>query len=115
MGVKVFTVLMGQSGETRVQRGVDLFGHPLWDTGNFPVNPKLLQSMATTTGGEYFEVTDRQGLERSFHTILDHLEKSEIEDSGAASTASCFPRSSGRLRPARLELLVGTLFLRRWP
>jgi Ca-activated chloride channel family protein len=115
MGVKVYTVLMGQTDQTRVQRGVDLFGRPLWDTGNFPVNPELLRTMAESTGGEYFQVADRQALERSFHRILNALEKSEIEDAG---------RVYGELFPAFMwpgiglmimELLLSVFVFRRWP
>ncbi len=115
MGVKVYSILMGQTEETRVQRGVDLFGRPLFDVGNFPVNPELLERMSERTGGAYFQVTDRRGLERSFHEILDTLDKSEIEDAG---------RVFGELYPAflwpalallLLEVLVGVFGLRRWP
>ena len=115
MEVKVFTILMGVSGDTRVQRGVDLFGRPLFGTGNFPVNPELLERMSERTGGEHFQVGDRESLERSFHAILDELEKTEIEDAG---------RVYGELFPAfvwpavvllLLELLFGLALLRRWP
>src|SRR5690606_15721919 len=108
-------VLMGRSDDARVQQGTDIFGRPVWDRGNFPINPELLRSMAETTGGQYFQVTDRQGLERSFHQILDSLERSEIQDTG---------RVYGELFPAFLwpavallvlELLAGALVLRRWP
>ncbi len=114
-GVKIYTVLMGQSGDARVQQGTDMFGRPVWDRGNFPINPELLRDMAETTGGEYFQVSDRQGLERSFHQILDSLERSKIEDNG---------RVYGELYPAFLwpavvllvlEMLAGALLLRRWP
>lgn len=115
MQVKVFTILMGQSDRARVARGRDLFGQPIWGTGSFPVNPELLQSIAERSGGEYFSVSDRAGLERSFHTILDRLEKSEIEDAG---------KVYGELYPAfawpglgllMIEALLSTLLLRRWP
>ncbi len=114
-GVKIYTVLMGESEQARVQQGTDIFGRPLWDRGNFPINPELLRDMAETTGGEYFQVSDREGLERSFHQILDRLERSRIEDTG---------RVYGELYPAFLwpgvallilELLAGALVLRRWP
>jgi Ca-activated chloride channel family protein len=114
-GAKIYTILMGRSRDARVQQGTDIFGRPVWDTGNYPINPELLERMAETTGGEYFQVSDREGLERSFHTILDRLERSEIEDAG---------RVYGELFPAFLwpalallafELLLGTLLFRRWP
>ena len=115
MGVKVFTILMGQSGENRVQRGSGLFGQPIFDVGNFPVNPELLERMSERTGGEHFRVSDRQALEQSFHRILDQLEKTEMEDAGQVY---------GELYPALvwpalmllfLELLTRVLILRRWP
>jgi len=115
MGVRVYTILMGESAEGRVQRGTDFFGNPVFDRGNFPVNPELLQSMAQRTGGTYFAVSDREGLIRSFHAILDQLERSEIEDQG---------RVYGELYPALLwpalmllllEMLVSVFIVRRWP
>lgn len=115
MGVRVYTILMGQDADARVQAGTDVFGRPLWDRGNFPINPELMQRLAQRTGGESFVASDRQGLEQSFHTILDRLERSEIEDTG---------RVYGELFPAFvvpalalmiLELLLATLWLRRWP
>lgn len=115
MGVRVFTILMGQDENARVQAGTDVFGRPLWDRGSFPINPELMRSLAERTGGESFVASDRSGLEQSFHTILDRLERSEIEDAG---------RVYGELFPAFvapalallvLELLLGALWLRRWP
>lgn len=115
MDVKVYTVLMGQSDEAMVQQGVDQVGRPIWDRGEFPINPALMRRISERTGGESFVVGDRESLERSFHTILDRLEQSEIEDQG---------RVYGDLFPAFvwpalgllvLELLVASLYLRRWP
>lgn len=114
-GIKIYTILMGRSEDAPVQQGTDIFGRPMWDRGNYPINPELLREMAETTGGEYFQVSDREGLERSFHAILDRLERSEIEDAG---------RVYGELYPAflwpallllLLELLLRTVVLRRWP
>ncbi len=115
MGVKVYTVLMGQSSDAPVQQGTDLFGLPIMDRAEYRVNPELLQRIATMTGGEAYVVSDRAGLERSFHSILDALEKSEIEDAGRVY-AELYPAF---LWPALalllLELLLGALVLRRWP
>lgn len=114
-GVRIYTVLMGQSDETRVQQGTDLFGRPVFGQATVPINPELLDRMAEATGGEAFVATDRDALEESFHTILDRLERSEIEDAG---------KVYGELYPAFLwpalalllvELLTRTLVVRRWP
>jgi Ca-activated chloride channel family protein len=115
MEVKVYTVLMGQSDEAMVQNGADQTGRPIWDRAEFPINPELMRNIAERTGGEAYVVGDRQSLERSFHSILDSLERSEIEDQG---------RVYGDLFPAFvwpafallcLELLITSLYLRRWP
>jgi Ca-activated chloride channel family protein len=114
-GVRIYTVLMGQSADAPIQQGQDIFGRPVFDRGNYPINPELLEEMAETTGGEAFQVADRRSLERSFHRILDSLERSEIEDRGRVFT-ELYPAF---LWPALLlllfELLARTMVLRRWP
>jgi len=114
MTVKIFPILMGVSDEAPVQQGVGIFGRALWSQGKYPVNPELLEEMASKTGGQFFAVSDREGLEQSFHQILDELEKTEIEDAGRIYT-ELFPAFVG---PALLFLLLETLTLlwqRRWP
>jgi Ca-activated chloride channel family protein len=115
LGVKVYTVLMGRTGDAPVQSGLDLFGRPLFDRGNFPVNPELLKKVAAQTGGENFVVADREALERSFHTILDRLERSQIKDAGKVY-GELFPAF---LAPALLlllfEIVIAAVFQRRWP
>ena len=115
LGVKVYTILMGKAGEAPVQTGVDLFGRPVFDRGNFPINPELLKKVAAETGGEAYQVSDREGLERSFHAILDKLERSQLEDAGRIY-GELFPAFAG---PAvvliLLELLLAAFALRRWP
>src|SRR5690606_13384500 len=98
-----------------VQRGVDLFGQPVFSQESFPINPELLARLAEKTGGEHFSVADRQGLEQSFHSILDRLETSQIEDAGQVYT----PLYPALLFPALfllvLEFLASGFALRRWP
>lgn len=115
LGVKVYTVLMGRSDDAPVQSGSDLFGRALFDRGNFPINPELLRKVATETGAEAFHVEDRRALERSFHSILDQLEKSDIEDAGR-TFGELFPALLGpALLLVLIEALMGLLLLRRWP
>ncbi len=114
MGVKIYPILMGATDDAPVQRGTGLFGRAIFGTGNYPVNPELLASMAEQTGGEFFLVSDREALELSFHQILDQLEKTDIEDAGRVYT-ELFPAFVG---PALIFLLVELLvllWLRRWP
>jgi Ca-activated chloride channel family protein len=112
MGVKLYTVLMGRP---EGQQRQDVIGRMMGGAQRLPVNPELLKRMAHATGGEFYLATDRRGLERSFHAILDALERSEIEDAGAVY-GELFPAFVG---PAvillLLEALLGTLVFRRWP
>lgn len=114
-GVKVFTILMGESDEATVSRGRGAFGLSLMDRGSFPINPELLKTMANKTKGRYFQVTDRQGLERSFHAILDELEKSEIEDAGVMYGELFMAFLGPALVLLLLELFAASLVFRRWP
>lgn len=114
MDVKIFPILMGVSDEAPVQQGIGIFGRAIFGQARYPVNPELLEAMAEKTGGEFFAVSDREGLERSFHEILDQLEKTEIEDAGRMYT-ELFPAFLG---PALLFLGIEVLILlclRRWP
>jgi Ca-activated chloride channel family protein len=115
LGVKVYTILMGRTGDAPIQMGRDLFGRPLFDRGNFPINPELLKKVAAQTGGEAFQVSDREGLEQSFHRILDALEKSQIEDAGKVYGELFALFVGAALSLLVLELLLGTFVLRRWP
>jgi Ca-activated chloride channel family protein len=47
-----------------------------------PVNPKLLEEIATMTGGTPYLATDTEALAERFQTILEELEKSRIKDRG---------------------------------
>ncbi len=114
-GAKIYTIMMGQSDNARVQQGTDVFGRAIWDQGNFPINPELLREMAESTGGEYFQATDRRGLERSFHQILDRLERSEIEDTGRVYGELFGALLWPALALLVLEMLASALVLRRWP
>jgi Ca-activated chloride channel family protein len=114
-GVHVYTVQIGSDDEVDVQDGTDLFGQPRYTRAHFPVNPELLQRIATATGGESFVATDRKALEASMHAILDRLEKTSFQAS-AARVEELFPRL---LLPAvvlvLLDVLLRVLVLRRSP
>lgn len=63
MGVKVFTVLLGQDGR-----------RPGWRRARHPVNPALLQDIARDTGGQFFHAQDNQLLADSFAEVRADLE-----------------------------------------
>ena len=114
-GVKVYTVQIGNGDDVDVQEGVDIFGQPKYVRRRYPVNPDLLKTMASETGGEAFVATDKKGLESSMHSILDSLEKTKFLAQTAA-TEDLFPYLLG---PAvvllLLEALARVLLVRRFP
>jgi len=114
-GVKVYTVQIGNGDEVDVQDGIDLFGQPRFVRAHFPVNPDLLKSIASQTGGESFVANDKGALEKSMHAILDRLEKTRFE-AQATVMEDLFPFL---LAPAValivLEALVRLLLVRRFP
>ena len=115
LGVRIYTVQIGNGDDVEVEDGTDLFGQPRYVRRRYPVNPALLHKMASDTGAEAFVATDRVALEKSMHTILDRLEKTKIE-AAQTTTEELFPLL---LWPAALlvvlEALARVFFVRRFP
>ncbi len=114
-GAKVYTIQIGNNDEVDVEDGTDLLGQPVYSRRRYPVNPELLQRMATETGGKAFIATDGKALADSMHAVLDQLEKTRFEAS-AASFEDLFPLL---LLPAAflvaLDALLRAWLLRRFP
>ena len=69
--VKIYTILAGANvGEDEAQ------------PGRHGVNPKLLEQIASMTGGTPYLATDTRALAERFQKILEDLEKSRIKDRG---------------------------------
>ena len=96
MGVKVYTILAGDNDSPDVQ------GRPGSGSNRNPVNPKLLEQIATMTGGAPYMATDTRALAQRFQSILEDLEKSRIRDR-AILYAELYPKA---LWPAFLVLLL---------
>jgi len=117
-GVRVFTILVGSEGQARQpSQMVDFItGRRVYQKIDTPVNPKLLEDIATTTNGAAYRATDPKSLQRDFQDILDSLEKSRLVDYAAAERTEIFIRF---LLPALLLLLLevalSQTLLRRFP
>jgi Ca-activated chloride channel family protein len=91
MGVRVFTVLMGQEeGRFPLSRG-------------YGVNPRLMKEIARETGGLYFNAGDDKELAESFEKIREDLEKTEIKVVGKTEDRELFHFP---LIPAAIFLLL---------
>ncbi len=109
LGVKVYTILAGDNA------GADEAARPGVPRQRFPVNPKLLEQIATMTGGTPYLATDTRALARRFQDILEELEKTRLRDRGVLY-AELYPRF---LLPAFFVLLLEVVLrltrLRRLP
>jgi len=115
LGIKIFTILVGEKDQAPVASGWDFFKNQIFGTQSVPVNPELLRQMSEQTGGAFFEATDRKALVSSFHAILDALERSRIADQGVVY-AEVFPRYLWPgLLLAALDLILALAVLRRTP
>jgi Ca-activated chloride channel family protein len=75
LGVKIYTVLAGANDSGSEAEG--------GQRGEYqPVNPKLLEQIASMTGGTPYLATDTRALHERFQRILEDLQKSRIRDRG---------------------------------
>ncbi len=80
MGIKVYTIGVGTPNAYPVIARKDRLGRTRIVRANarMGLDERFLKRLASTTGGEYFNVRDAEGLERALAEI-DKLEKTEIQ------------------------------------
>ena len=76
LGVKVYTIGVGTTGRAPFLAR-DMFGRQTIGYAEVRLDEELLQGLATTTGGQYFNVTDAKGLAQTLDAI-SKLEKTTI-------------------------------------
>jgi Ca-activated chloride channel family protein len=103
LGVKIYTILAGDNSSEPAAPGEE--------PQRQPANPKLLEEIASMTGGAPYLATDTDALAKNFQRILEDLEKSRLHDR-AVLYGELFPTF---LWPALAALLLETaLRLTRW-
>ena len=104
LGVKIYTILAGDNSSEPAPPGAE-------QPQRQPANPKLLEEIASMTGGAPYLATDTNALAKNFQRILEDLEKSRLHDR-AVLYGELFPTF---LWPALAALLLETaLRLTRW-
>lgn len=78
LGLKVYTIGVGTTGEAPV-KGRDPFGREVLTRMRVTMDEPALRRVASETGGLYFGVRDRAGLESALEQI-DKLEKTAIDE-----------------------------------
>lgn len=115
VGARIYSIQIGDGDIAEVQHGFDLFGQPRYTQQRFPVNPELLKEIAQKTNGQMYVATDAEGLRKSFHDVLDELEKTKFEATAASfEDLYRFLLLPGVLLLA-LDALLRSLILRRFP
>lgn len=77
MGIKVYTIGVGSTGVANA-RGVDMFGRSVVGRVRVEMDEAALKKIASETGGNYYNVRDKQALENALAKI-DELEKTEVD------------------------------------
>ncbi|CAN5238159.1 VWA domain-containing protein [soil metagenome] len=76
-GIKVYTIGIGSDKEINEQVETPL-GGTVTQTRKLEFNEALLKDIAQTTGGQYFQATDNEALQKIYNSI-NLLEKSKIQ------------------------------------
>ncbi|QEC68784.1 VWA domain-containing protein [Panacibacter ginsenosidivorans] len=75
--VKVYTIGIGSDKEINEETDSPVLGH-VTQTRKLEFNEDLLKDIAQTTGGQYFQATDNEALQKIYASI-NQLEKSKIQ------------------------------------
>ena len=117
LGIHIYPILVGKPGTALVPAGREIFSNRLtYREQEFPVNPELLQEIATETGGEYYRATDQERLEQDLHEILDRYERTRMRDASQVDPEEMFrPFVAWALALLALQFLLRFTLLRRFP
>ena len=117
LGVRIYPILVGKSGKILVPGGRDIFSNRIsYREHEFPVNPELLQEIATETGGTYYRSTDQERLREDLHSILDEFEKTRIRDATNVDPNEQFhPWLVAALLLLVFQFVLRFTFLRKFP
>ncbi len=115
--IKIFPILVGKEGKARVPVGRDLFTNRVtYRYEQYPVDAKLLEGIAKTTGGEFYRATDKKALEKNLHAILDSFERAPIEDVADVRRKPYFePFLALGLAFLLMEMLLTYIIIRPFP
>ncbi len=115
--IPVYTILVGKGGKVPFPAGVDILGQTAWREVEIPINPKLLSTMSSMTGGESYRATDRESLKAGLQNVLDSLERSKLLDGGGsvAYRELFHPYLQWSFALLALEMLLKVTILRIFP
>ncbi|MBU1238279.1 VWA domain-containing protein [Myxococcota bacterium] len=107
LGVKIHTILMGNPNDK--SGGLGFF------FARAPVNPKLLEQIASTTQGTAYQAIDKAALEQRFNKILDKMKKTKFSHKYRTKQGIQGRFLLFAIILLFLELLLSITWLRRLP
>ncbi|MEP6676060.1 MAG: VWA domain-containing protein [Ferruginibacter sp.] len=113
-GVKVYTIGVGTDGYAPVQVR-DPMGNVVTQQQKVTIDEKLLNEIATETGGKYFRAKDNEGL-KNIYASIDALEKSKVEvTTFTRYTDKFFPFVMAAMFFLLLEVLLRFTVFKKFP
>ena len=88
-GIKIYTIGIG-SNEPVPFPATDMFGRKVMTRQIFPLDEKVLKTIAQTTGGQYFNATNTAAL-KNIYVAIDKLEKTVSEGRRYTQYCELFP------------------------
>ena len=86
--ITIYTIGIGS--DSAVRFGQDIFGRKVLEQASGEFDKKLMQNLASTTGGKYFHVENRQDFQKILDEI-DQLEKVEIKRPRSVNYKEMYP------------------------
>ena len=112
-GIKVYTIGLGTEGSAPQPENTPL--GVVIRPQKVSIDEKLLNEIATETGGKYFRAKDNESL-NSIYTTIDGLEKSKVEITNSIHYQDkFFPCVALAILFLLLEVLLRYLLLRKFP
>lgn len=78
-GIRTYTIGVGTNGKAQTPVAYDIDGSFIYDYREVEIDEKLLETIASQTGGKYFRATDNQKL-NAIYDEINSLERSDIEE-----------------------------------
>jgi Ca-activated chloride channel family protein len=83
--VPVFPILVGSGGSARAPVRDEEDGRVTYHRVEAPVNPQLLEELASISHGRFQRALGRADLERGLHRVLDAMDRTRLSDGGVTS------------------------------
>lgn len=116
-GITIYSILVGQSGSALIPTNLqNRDGTRRLRSQDYPVDPELLQEIAERTGGSFYRAEQPEQLERDLNSILDELERTQMEDVSSVLERELFALFCiAALMLLLLDAFLSWLVIRRLP